>query len=75
MKGSEEEYMSRAHNTKDEDKDKIITMWTVYAKKMNIVPTGCKKKHIKQFVDIAHNTNQSSTIMNLLLIDDDTPIS
>jgi len=75
MKESEDEYVSKAHSTANNDGDNSLAMRTVHANEINTVSTGRQAQQIKRLVDIAHKTNQSSKIMNFTPIDHDSAIS
>ena len=75
MKEAEDEYVSKAHSTADDDGDDTLAMRTVHANEINTVPTGRQTEQIKSLIDIAHKTNQSSKVMNFPPIDHDSALS
>ena len=75
MKETEDEHVSNAHSTKQDDHDDTLPMRTVHANEAIRVPTGRQAEPIKEFIDIAHKTNQTAKIMNFPPIDHDSAIS
>jgi len=75
MKETEDEHVSNAHSTKQDDDDDTLPMRTVHANEATKVPLGRQATQIKELVDIAHRTNQTAKIMNFLTIDHDAAIS
>ena len=75
MKESEEEYVATAHSSSIDGDDDTLPIRTVQANRPVTVPSGRQAKQIKELVDIAHKTNQTSKIMNFPPIDHDAAIS
>ena len=75
MKDTEDEHVSNAHSTKQDDDDDTLPMRTVHANEAIKVPSGRQAEPIKELVDIAHKTNQTARIMNFPSIDHDLTIS
>ena len=67
--------ISNAHSTKQDEDDDTLPMRTVHANEAIKVPSGRQAEPIKEFIDIAHKTNQTAKIMNFLPIDHDSAIS
>ena len=59
----------------DEDDDSVFPMRTAHANKTIKVPSGRQAEQIKELIDIAHKTDQTSKIMNFPPIDHDSAIS
>ena len=53
MKEMEDEHISNAHSTKQDDHDDTLPMRTVHASEANKVPTGRQAEPIKELIDIA----------------------
>ena len=64
MKETEDEHVSNAHSTKQDDDDDTLPMRTVHANEAIKVPSGRQAEPIKELIDIAHKTNQTAKIMN-----------
>ena len=62
-------------NDKEEDDDNELTVQTVHANDKMKVPSGRQAGQIKEFIDIARETDQTSKIMNFPPIDHDSAIS
>ena len=62
-------------NHKDNDDDNELPIRTVHANNKIKVPSGRQAEQIKEFIDIAHQTGQTSKIMNFPPIDHDSAIS
>ena len=75
MKETEDEHVSNAHSTKQDDDDDTLPMRTAHANEATKVPSGRQATQIKELVDIAHRTNQTAKIMNFPPIDHDAAIS
>ena len=75
MKETEDEHVSNAHSTKQDDDDNTLPMRTVHANEAIKVPSGRQAEPIKELIDIAHKTNQTAKIMNFPPIDHDSAIS
>jgi len=88
LKETEDEHVSNIHsarmnpkdldngsNDDDDDDDDIFPMRTAYANETIKVPSGRQAKPIKELIDIAHKTDQTSKIMNFPPIDHDSAIS
>ena len=74
MKENEDEYVSRAHCTIEDD-DEEMTMRTVHANEKRSVPTGRQATPIKELIEVAQKTNQASKVMNFPPIDHDSAVS
>ena len=59
----------------DNDDDNELPMRTVHANERIKVPSGRQAEQIKEFIDIAHQTGQTSKIMNFPPIDHESAIS
>jgi len=89
LKETEDEHVSNIHsarmnhkkdldnggNDDDDNDDDISPMRTAHANKTIKVPSGRQEKQIKELIDIAHKTDQTSKIMNFPPIDHDSAIS
>ena len=76
LKETEDEHVSNVHcATQDVDDDGALPMRTVHANESVQVPSGRQAEQIKEFVDIARKTNQTSKIMNFPPIDHDSAVS
>ena len=75
MKETEDEHVSNAHSTKQDDDDDTLPMRTVHANEAIKVPSGRQAEPIKELIDIAHNTNQTAKIMNFPPVDHNSAIS
>ena len=75
MKESEEEHVSNAHRSENNDDDDVLPMRTVHANDNIKVPLGRQAQQIKELADIARKTKQTSKIMNFPPIDHDAAIS
>ena len=74
LKETEDEHVSNVYNANsthknDNDKGLALPMQTVHANKSMKVPPGRQAKPIKELIDIAHKTNQTSKIMSFSPID------
>ena len=74
-KEDEEEYVSRCHNNSDTGDGTDIHMSAVHANIKQNVPTGRQAQPIKEFIEIAKETDQTSKVMKFPPIDHDSPIS
>ena len=85
---TEDEHVSNVHSARmnnkdldndghdeDEDEDDVLPMCTVHANETIKVPSGRQAEKIKELIDIAHKTDQTSKIMNFPPIDHDSAIS
>ena len=59
----------------DGDDDAVFPMRTAHANETIKVTSGRQAKQIKELIDIAHKTDQTSKIMNFPPIDHDLAIS
>ncbi len=75
MKQLEDDNVSNAHSTKQDDNDNTLQMRTAHANEAIKVPLGRQAETIKESISIAHKTNQTSKIMNLPPFDHDSAIS
>lgn len=89
LKETEDEHVSNVHSAHTnhkalhndgnedewEDEDDVLPMRTVHANETIKVPSGRQAQQIKELIDIAHKTDQSSKIMNFPPIDHDSAIS
>lgn len=89
LKETEDEHVSNIHsarmnhkkdldnggNDDDDNDDDIFPMRTAHANETIKVPSGRQAKQIKELIDIAHETDQTSKIMNFPPIDHDSAIS
>jgi hypothetical protein len=75
MKETEDEHVSNVHSTKQDVDDDTLPMRTVHTNEAIRVPSGRQAEPIKEFIDIAHKTNQTAKIMNFPPIDHDSAIS
>ena len=74
MKENEEEYVSRAHYTEEDDGDAMVIK-TVHANEKRSIPTGRQAAPIKELIDIARKTSQTSKVMKFPPIDHDSAVS
>ena len=75
MKENEVEHISNAHSTEENGEDDEIPIRTAHANTTAKVPSGRQAQQIKELVDIAHETGQTSKIMNFPPIDHESAIS
>ena len=84
LKEIEDEHVSNIHsarmnhkdlgnggNDDDDDDDDVFPMRTAHANQTTKVPSGRLAEQIKELIDIAHKTDQTSKIMNFSPIDHD----
>ncbi len=64
MKETEDEHVSNAHSTKQDDDENTVPMCTVHANESIEIPSGRQAETIKELIDISHKTNQKAKIMN-----------
>ena len=72
LKETEDEHVSNAHRTKQDEDDDTLPMRTMHANEAIKVPSGSQAEPIKEFIDIAHKTNQTANIMNFPPIDNNS---
>ena len=72
----EEEFVSSSNKSKEDfsDSNNDIEISTAHANTRQKVPSGRQAEPIREFIDIAKKTNQTSKIMNFPPIDHDSPI-
>ena len=70
----EEEYVSKSHKSGNDEKETVIDMCAVHANVKQTVPTGRQAQPIKEFIQIAKETSQSTNVMNYPPIDHDCPV-
>ena len=74
----EQEHVSKSHGSADDDdsdnEDMPMQMFTVHANAKQTVPSGKQAEPIKELIDIAKKTNQTSKIMKFPPIDHDSPL-
>ena len=88
LKETEDEHVSNIHsarmnhkdlgnggNDNDDDNDDVLPVRTAHANETITVPSGRQAEQIKELIDIAHKTDQTSKIMNFPPIDHDSAIS
>ena len=71
----ETEHVSPAHSTSHDHNDDSLTIQTVHANNPIPVPTGQCAAPIKELIDIAQKTEQTSKIMDFPPIDHDSAVS
>ena len=69
----EDEHVAMAHSTREAEGS--ISMKTMHANESSKIPSGSDAKIIKDLVEIAKHTNQTSSIMDFPPIDHDSPVS
>ena len=68
-----DDYDHDNHGHNDDDNE--LPIWTVHANNKIVIPSERQAEQIKEFIDIAHQTGQTSKIMNFPPIDHDSAIS
>ena len=71
----EEEYVSKSHDTEQGDDDGDFPVHTLHANETRRVPSGRESEPIKEFVEIAKETNQASSVLTFPAMDHTTPSS
>ena len=68
MKETEEEFVSNAHRTDNDETDNFLPTHTVHTNVTITAPSERQAQQIKELVDIANRTDQASKIMNFPLL-------
>ncbi len=67
MKETEDEHVSNAHSTKQDDDDDVLLICTAHTNEAIQIPSGRQAQEIKELINISHKTNQTYNIMNFPL--------
>ena len=74
IKETKDGHVSNVHSTKQDGHIDRLPMHTVHTNEAIKVPSGRQAEPIKEFIDIAHKTNQTAKIMYFPPIDHDSAI-